>query len=214
MRFRQLLLRPNICLPQIIPNRLSPFPRCHIIRPTCDLRLVSHARDEKSSLTYNLAFEKLLPACLDYTTVHTDGSFAQGPTDITFMFDGDSLPIAFTVLTAILLPNCVPCTELSYLFGASGGSFVSSARTPKVPCSPNGYSPDHSSHRYYVPGFPYLYSGGKSVVFCWAPGRRDLPRNEAADVTSKAAALHGPLVSDRALGTEVSAFFRHALLFL
>jgi hypothetical protein len=39
-----------------------------------------------------------------------------------------------------------------------------------------------------------------------------LPGNEAADAAAKAAALHGTLTSDRALGSDVHTFLHHAVL--
>lgn len=44
-------------------------------------------------------------------------------------------------------------------------------------------------------------------MFCWFSSQLDLPGNEIAEVSLRAAALHGNLVSVTTLGSEVCPFF-------
>jgi hypothetical protein len=105
--------------------------------------------------------------------------------------------IAFVVLTAHSPPNRVLCTGLFFSFAANQNVTILSVQTPSPLQCLGRYSPDH----------PYCCSDpapsiqpahlGTVCGVCWVPGHCGLPGREAAD----AAAMHGPLVSDRALGT-------------
>jgi hypothetical protein len=75
-----------------------------------------------------------------------------------------------------------------------------------------GYSPDHPIVIELLIQLFHRLRAGKSVVFCWIPGHSGLPGNEAADAAAKSAALHGPLASDRAFGSDVSAFLHRAVI--
>jgi hypothetical protein len=57
-----------------------------------------------------------------------------------------------------------------------------------------------------------LLTSGQSVVLCRAPGHCGLHGKDATDASARAAAVHGPLVSDRALGTDVCSCLCHAIL--
>jgi hypothetical protein len=70
----------------------------------------------------------------------------------------------------------------------------------------SGYSPDHPIVIELLFQLSHLHRAGKSAVFCWIPGHSGLPGNEAATP----AALHGPLASDRGLGSDIRAFLRRA----
>jgi hypothetical protein len=83
-RFHQLLRQLDICLPHIIPYRLSRIPPWEITRPTCDLRFVSLVRGATSPLTYRRCFAELLSAYPDHTEVYTDWSFVHESTSSAF----------------------------------------------------------------------------------------------------------------------------------
>jgi hypothetical protein len=88
VRLHQLLQQLNIRLPHIIPCRLSRIPPWEIVRPTCDLRLISHPRSSTSPLTYRRCFAELLSSYPDYTAVYTDGSFLRESTGSAFVYGG------------------------------------------------------------------------------------------------------------------------------
>jgi hypothetical protein len=56
-------------------------------------------------------------------------------------------------------------------------------------------------------------TSGQSVVFCCVHGHCGLPGSEATVKAAKAADMHGPLVSDKALGTGICACRRRVILF-
>jgi hypothetical protein len=58
----------------------------------------------------------------------------------------------------------------------------------------------------------HLHKSGKSVVFCWVRGHTGLPGNEVADAAAKTATLHGFIIFDTALGSDVHTFLHRALL--
>jgi hypothetical protein len=62
-----------------------------------------------------------------------------------------------------------------------------------------GHSPEHPVVAEILLQVSNLRPSGQSVVVWCVPGRRGLPGREAAD----AAAVHGPLVSNRTPGTDV-----------
>jgi hypothetical protein len=68
------------------------------------------------------------------------------------------------------------------------------------------YSPDNPVVNEILIKLSHLQKAWKSLVFCWVPGHTGLPGIEAADAVAKAAALHGTLTSDRALGSDVRTF--------
>jgi hypothetical protein len=76
----------------------------------------------------------------------------------------------------------------------------------------NFYSPDHPIVIEILIQLSYHHKSGKSVLFCPVTGHTGLPGNEAADAAAKAAALHGNLVSDRALGSDVRTFLHRDVL--
>jgi len=49
-------------------------------------------------------------------------------------------------------------------------------------------------------------------VFCWVPGHPGLPYNEAADAATKVTALHGNLISDGALSSDICTSLQHVVL--
>jgi hypothetical protein len=73
---------------------------CHKVRPTCDLRLVRHVKDESYDLTYCRLFVDQ-----DYTAVYIDGPLFHGSSTKTRYF-----PVAFTVRHRP--QQChLPCTQ-------------------------------------------------------------------------------------------------------
>jgi hypothetical protein len=88
VRLHQLLQQLNIRLPHIIPCRLSRIPPWEIIRPTYDLRLISHPRDSTSLLTYRWCIAELHSSYPDDRAMYPDGSFLHESTGSAFVCDG------------------------------------------------------------------------------------------------------------------------------
>jgi hypothetical protein len=74
------------------------------------------------------------------------------------------------------------------------------------------HSPDHSIVAKILFQVSNLRPSGQSVMLFWVPWHCGHRGNEAANASAKATAMHGPLVSDRVLGTDVCICFRHAIL--
>jgi hypothetical protein len=64
----------------------------------------------------------------------------------------------------------------------------------------------------YCSKYP-TWASRDTVVFRWVPGHRGLG-NEATDAVAKAAAMHGPLISDAVLGSDVCSCLRRSILSL
>jgi hypothetical protein len=86
VHFCQLLQQLNICLSQIIPDRLFQILPWHIICPTSEACKMHNTCP--SLLTYCQCFVELLCAYPGHTAVYTDGSFVRGFTGSTFIYDG------------------------------------------------------------------------------------------------------------------------------
>jgi hypothetical protein len=86
VRLQDLLQRSGTKLPHIIPIRFPKFAACHIIHPTCDLRLTRCA----ATHTYRLYSPELLSAYPDHSAVYSYGSFIQGSTGSAFTYNGQA----------------------------------------------------------------------------------------------------------------------------
>jgi ribonuclease HI len=146
--------------------------------------------------------------------VCTDGPFLLGPAGSAFFYNGQAVCYSRHGF------NSFVTAQLHAVYRA----LLITRRQPRRHClvcadslgalrCVSGYSPDHTIVAEILTQAPELRTSVQSVVFCWVPGHCGLPGNEAADVVAKAAAVHGPLVSDRAHGgTYGCSCLRRAIL--
>lgn len=122
---------------------------------------------------------------------------------------------ASTVLTASSQPDCMLCTGHFFSFAANQVSLrvVCTDSLSAVQCL-CGYSPDHRIAAQIMLQVSNLRASSHCLVFCWVPGHCSLRGSEAADVAAKAVAMHGPLIWDGALGTDVCTCLGPAILSL
>jgi hypothetical protein len=131
VRFHQLLRQLDICLPHIIPCRLSRILPWEITCPTCDLRLIRLVRGATSPLTYRRCFAELLSAYPD----HTDGSFVHESTGSAFIYDGHVFSYRLhnfnSVFTAELLCYILFCYYMLFCSSVVNlNNAISFAQTP------------------------------------------------------------------------------------
>lgn len=105
-----------------------------------------------------------------------------------------------------MLLNLVPCIEVSCSLDSSSGNVIFLHRISKciaeswwLFCRPS------SCHWEILCLVSHIVKAGKSVVCCCVCGDTDLPK-EVTGVAAKASALHGPLIFDWALHSDVHAF--------
>jgi ribonuclease HI len=213
VRLQDLLQRLGIQLPHFIPHRLSPVPAWKSPQPVCDLRLARYAGGATSALTYRRHFAELLSHYPDHTAVYTHGSFLQGSARSAFVYNGQafsyrlhSFNSAFTAeLYALYRAVLFICRQLGR------HHLVRTDSLSALPCLSH-YCPDHPTVAEILLQVSNLHTSGQSVMFCWVPGHCGLPGNEAAIAVTIAAAMRGPLVSDRAQSTDVCSCLRRAIL--
>jgi ribonuclease HI len=166
-----------------------------------------------SALAYCRHFAELLSHYLDHTAVYTDGSFLQGSTGSASVYNSEIFSYRLHGF------NSVFTAELYALYRARlfirrqlrRNHLVCTDSLSALQCL-SGHSPDHPVVAEIQLKYPAC-APWDSLVVCWVRGHCGLPGSEAADAVAKSAAMRGPLVSDRALDTDVCTCLRRAVLF-
>jgi hypothetical protein len=82
VHFHHLLDYLDICLPHIIPSRLSRVRPWCVMHLSCDFRFVQYAIGVTAVLTYHRHFAVVLSACPEYTPVLQTGRLFRAQRDV------------------------------------------------------------------------------------------------------------------------------------
>jgi hypothetical protein len=195
VNFKSLHQRLKICLPLVVPVRLSPFQPRLIAWPTCEHRLVKHEKSKISAHTYPCRFSELMSVYLDYRAVYTD-MYSIGRLFRPSSTKNRCFPTDYTALRAWLQQKsytayrallCIRCQTWQSHFLCTNSLEI-------LTLTPN------------------ISKAWKFFVLCWVVGHTGLPGSEAADATVNVAAAYGILASEGALVCDICDHLRHAIL--
>lgn len=109
-------------------------PHWDVIRPTYHLRILRQARGVTPVLTCHVVSPKYFPATQTIRCCVLTGRLFKDRHVYFHIWRPGFFPIASTVVTSFILPNCMPFTELSCSFGSSCANVISCAHNLYVPC--------------------------------------------------------------------------------